>query len=231
MIKKNIIMSTLITSLVTTSLFSAPVFAAESNSTTSTSKKVETSSLSKSNKISQALINKATPYITVKDNKYSLSKEGYSTLNSNEIKIVLDCINNNNATLKDVSKTTTLNKRGNTFVQSIHKKANSSSTMFDTSLAASSEYIHITYTWWGAQIYFSHQSIADLNDFFTIEGIGEAAGLSKFLASNGLKLASKYLGPVSLYGTGVAWCMSKVDKGDGVYLNCVLYVPCTITAA
>jgi hypothetical protein len=167
MIKKNIIMSTLITSLVTTSLFSAPVFAAESNSTTSTSKKVETSSLSKSNKISQALINKATPYITVKDNKYSLSKEGYSTLNSNEIKIVLDCINNSNTALNKAFKTKSLTKNGNAFVQKVSKKSTKSiiALNYSDDDDSQSQDVYITYYWWGDSLYFSHQAISDYADY------------------------------------------------------------------
>ncbi|WML36639.1 hypothetical protein [Clostridium sp. OS1-26] len=205
--------------------------------------KIETTSItdviknnqSLDSKISQDLINKATPFIKTTQSQFYLSEEGYSYLNLTERKIVLDYINNSNMALKDASKTGNLNKKGNTFEQSINEPNSSSNTRAIAVRSMSAQYANVTYTWWGAQIYFSHQAVSDLNDFFTISGIttgaAAASGIGEFLAKQGIKISGKFLGPISLYGTGVAWAMSKVDNGNGVYLDCILYVPCKITAA
>lgn len=167
--------------------------------------------------ISQDLINKATPFVKTTQNGFYLSKEGYSSLNSSEIKIVLNYINASNINLKNAFKENNLTKRENSFVSL-------------KSMAASSRgYIGLQHMWWGDQIYLSHQAVTDLNDF--LMGAGTASGIAAFLAKNGIKLAAGYVSSIALFATPVAWAMSKVDNGNGVYLNCILYVPCTITPA
>lgn len=95
--------------------------------------------------------------------------------------------------------------------------------------AFSYSYMHVKYTWWGAQVYFSHQAVIDVNDYLV--GGGTAAGIGTIIGNAGIKLASGYLGAIALAGTPLFWAMSKMDKGNGMYLNCVLYVPATMTAA
>jgi hypothetical protein len=94
--------------------------------------------------------------------------------------------------------------------------------------------VNITYTCWGCQIYFSHQAVSGFNDYITLYGVGSGlAGkyIGDFLVEHGIQIASEWLGPISAAGSEILWAMSKVDNGNGVYLNCILYVPCTITAA
>jgi hypothetical protein len=71
----------------------------------------------------------------------------------------------------------------------------------------SSQYLYTTYTWWGCYIYFSHQAVSDLNDFFTLYGIAGGIGVSfgKFLVKKGISIASKFLGHIFIFGTGIAW--------------------------
>jgi hypothetical protein len=54
---------------------------------------------------------------------------------------------------------------------------------------ASTQYVSITYTWCGDQIYFSHQAIIDFGDFCELSGFGSgssAIDFKEFLAEHGL---------------------------------------------
>jgi RHS repeat-associated protein len=48
--------------------------------------------------------------------------------------------------------------------------------------------------WWGYYIYFSHQAISNLSDYFTLYGIAGGIGFSlgKFLAKKGILIASRF---------------------------------------
>ena len=65
--------------------------------------------------LTQALINKATPFVKTSESKFYLSKEGYSSLTPTEIKTILFYINSSNANLKEISKTKDLIKSENSF--------------------------------------------------------------------------------------------------------------------
>lgn len=91
---------------------------------------------------------------------------------------------------------------------------------------SSSSYMSVRYTWWGAQIYFSHRAINDFKDYMYLGGT-----VGGFLAKAGKSVASGYLSSIALVGGTLVWSMTKVDEGRGVYLNCVLYVPATFTPA
>ena len=175
--------------------------------------------------ISQELINKATPFIKTTQNEFYLSKEGYSSLNSNEIKIVSSYIINANAALKDVAKSGKLIQKDNAFVQST-STSNSFLSNRTMSARASAQYLDITYTWWGCRIYFSSSAISDLKDFLYLGGT-----VSAFLLKAGKTVSSGYLASISLFVGPLDWAMAKLDKGNGVYLNCVMYVPCTLDPA
>lgn len=178
--------------------------------------------------IDQSLINKATPFIETTDNGFCLSQKGYSNLTSDEVNIVLNYINNSNAALKEAAKTGKLTKDGDKFIQSIDKSSTSSKAMKSTSTvkSTSSRYVDLTYTWWGLQIYFSSSAISDLKDWVFIGG-----SVSGFLVKVGKTVASGYLSSITLVGGTLAFAMAKVDRGNGVYLNCILYVPATLSPA
>ena len=99
--------------------------------------------------LSQTLINKATPFIKTTQSEFFLSKEGYSSLNSTEIKIVLDSIDASNTALKNASKTTTLNKTGNTFVQI--QNGIQKSLIGGVNKAV--------FHWWGIEIYVNSNNV------------------------------------------------------------------------
>ncbi|MCO7125816.1 cell surface protein [Sporolactobacillus shoreicorticis] len=177
--------------------------------------------------ISSELIQKANPFITIVDGKFNLNKNASSVLTQNEISEVTKLISENN---KLIPTKNTIQKE-NTFIQTVSESTSNSQGKFTALAKKSSFYINIVYTWWGAQLQFSHKAVNDLYDFSSISGtVGVGTTLKKFLKKKGLTLASKWLGPISLYGTLVFWAMHRVDKGKGVNLNCVLYVPATITA-
>lgn len=174
----------------------------------------------KNSQLSQELIEKASPFVKTTETGFYISEEGYSYLNSDEIKVVSSYIDTTNKNLDEISKSMELFRKEDSFV---HQRRFARDT---------SGYVNVQYMWWGAQIYFSHQAVTDLNDYFTLSGLAAGAAgesVGKFLTKHGLNVSTKFLGPISLYGTGVAWAMGKLDEGNGVYLNCILYVPCTIT--
>lgn len=174
------------------------------------------------------IIEEIDPYVSLEDNEFVLSSEGEELLTGEEKAAVEKLIQENNYLLEDIDTDVSTYIDGNTLVQETYEPASDG-----IMLKASKKYISIKYTWWGAQIYFSSRAVTDLNDYFwlsgTVGGLGASKKFGQFLAKKGLGLAGRFLGPISLYGAGIAWGMSKQDKGKGVNLNCVLYVPATIT--
>lgn len=184
----------------------------------------------KSPELSQKLIKKVDPMIKLTNGKFNISNKDLKKLNKeeqNKVKNALNIVNENINSSKNTQ--TKVDPQNKTISQTVYEKNTSGLR------AAPKEYVYAKYTWWGVAIYFSHKAITNLNDFLyasgTIGSLGANEAVRSFLAKNGLQVASKFLGPVALYGTGIGWGMSKVDKGNGVWLNCVLYVPATITAA
>ncbi|WP_163654653.1 cell surface protein [Listeria sp. PSOL-1] len=195
--------------------------------------KVETSNVTEKgeeNNLSQKLIDKVDSLIVIKDQLFYISEENLAKLTLKEQKQIRQSIQEVNASIIESLQSSyiTVNSSQKTITTSV---SGNPTSLFQTK---KSPYVAVYYKWWGAQIQFSHKAVNDLNDYLAIGGIvgglGAAKGISKFLAKNGLKLAAKFLGPISLFGSGVAWAMSKVDRGRGVSLNCVMYVPATITA-
>lgn len=227
--------------LISSSIFVPTLTANASNIQPSNQETVQASN--QKNKIDQELIKKASPYIKLNDYKFSLSSEGKEKLSKVEKEIVLDQLNIMNSELKKVKQAKNTNQDPNLFTLqktdsvkvSVYENQNTENTHGFLMLYSTSSYIDVDYKWWGAQVYFSSRAINDLNDYFSVAGIASGFGageaLGKFLAKKGVGLAAKFLGPISLFGGAVGWAMSKVDKGNGVCLNCVLYVPATITPA
>ncbi|MFB1083080.1 cell surface protein [Jeotgalibacillus sp. JSM ZJ347] len=213
-------------SLIVTLLFVGMISPAYSSAETVDSNSVE-------NGLPMETINLADKYITVTNNKFVItdSEELKNEIGEKEFNIVENLVKENNELLKE-NWNPNIVKQGNKFTESVQNEA---SGQFTVQAVNASQYIDVDYTWWGMQVYFSSSAITDLNDFLAINGIvgglGAADGIKSFLAKNGYKVTSKALGPVALFSGGVSWAMSKVDKGNGVNLNCVLYVPATITAA
>lgn len=151
--------------------------------------------------------------IKLSNGKFIISDTDLANLNSEEqykVKNALNTVNNNVSNSSEVE--TQVNVQNKTISQTIYEKNTSGFR------AAPKEYVYIKYTWWGAAIYFSHNAITALNDFLYVSGtvgsLGASEGIRTFLANNGLQVASKFLGPVALYGTGIGWGMSKIDQGD-----------------
>lgn len=217
---KKIVLSLLIVTSVTATMpflgFGQKANASEINSVKNV--QTVTNETKQNSSLSQELIDKATPLVKTTENEFYLSDEGYSVLDSKEIEIVLNCIKNANETLNKNFETDDLAQKESSFVP-----------LRATMMRAASGYMNIEYTWWGAQIYFSHKAVTDVNDLLVIGGT--VGGITAFIEKAGIKLAGGYLSAIALAGTPLFWAMSKIDKGNGVYLNCILYVPATITAA
>ena len=186
----------------------------------------------KNNELSQAFIDKVDPMIEISGDQFTISEQNLKTLSTEEqicVKNTLKEVNSGINSSKNREVQTNVNLRDKVVSQTVYQNDNSGFR------SAPNKYVDINYTWWGASIYFSSKAITNLNDVFSFQsvaaGLGAGVAMEKFLAQNGLKVASKFLGPVALYGAGIGWGMSKVDQGNGVWLNCVLYVPATITPA
>ncbi|MDQ0149656.1 hypothetical protein ACFO6R_15905 [Eubacterium multiforme] len=236
--KKKLISLTLLFTLGLSSLGFTPVYASELNK--NTSKTLTNEILSKkTEQLSQDTISKANPYVKLKNNQFYLSNEAKLNLTENEYNTVKQYINNTNNELKNINKIKNnpnilVYNSKNSIKVSVYENINKNPNNKFMMLISTSKYIDIEYTWWGAKVFFSHKAVGDLNDAFTIGGLtaGTAGkSIGKFLAKHGVSLSTKFLGPISLYGTAIFWAMSKVDKGRGVFLNCVLYIPATITPA
>ncbi|SDB84142.1 hypothetical protein SAMN05421734_101390 [Pelagirhabdus alkalitolerans] len=183
--------------------------------------------------LSQETISLADNYITVTNNQFVIDNGDKleNEIGEKEFNIVKNLVKENNQLLKE-NWSNNIEKKGDKFTESVQNKQ---SGQFTTQAVDTSKYIDIDYTWWGMQIYFSSSAVTHLNDYLAIQGfvggLGAANGIQSFLARNGLRVTSKALGPVALYSGAISWAMGKVDNGNGVKLNCVLYVPATITAA
>lgn len=224
-----LISSSLIAALSMSSLTPAIDAKANSNSSTQENIDIETNTT-----LSSTLIEKANSYIKIENNKFVLDEKALNVLTEKEHYQVKKSIEENNEIIKSLfiennEENINLIQNGNQFKQTVYENRNTVMRAINKK-----SYVDIDYTWWGAKIYFSHKAVNDLNDYLAVGGfvgsLGASKGIGKFLSKNGIKVSAKFLGPISLFGGAVAWSMSKVDKGKGVYLNCVLYVPATITA-
>lgn len=222
-----LISSSLIAALSMSSL--TPLIDAKANSNTST----QDISIETNNPLSSTLIEKANNYIKIENNEFVLDEKALNVLTEKEHYQVKKSIEENNEIIKTLlseknEENINLTQNGNQFKQTVYENRNTVMRAINKK-----SYVDIDYTWWGAKIYFSHRAINDLNDYLAVSGfvgsLGASKGIGKFLAKNGIKVSAKFLGPISLFGGAISWSMSKVDKGKGVYLNCVLYVPATIT--
>lgn len=183
--------------------------------------------------LDEDLKNKVDPYISIENNKFVLEEEGISFLTPDEIEVVEHYLFKNNQMLVEIvnSNTQPLVQEGNEFIQTSNSPVNNSGIAL---MSVSSGGVSLKYTWWGLQIQFSHNAVKELDSY--VLGLGGITGalakdtIASFLAKKGLTVASKWLGPIGLAGGVVVWGMSKIDKGNGVNLNCILYVPATLTA-
>lgn len=188
---------------------------------------------SESNKfiLNEELKNKADPYIQIVNNEFVLVDKGRDILSDNEIDIVEHFLFEHNQMVSEamIHNEAPLVQQGNEFIQT----AEDTSPSGMSTMNLSSGGVSLNYTWWGLQIQFSHNAVKELHSYLELGGlIGGAAGgtIKSFLAKKGLTIAAKWLGPVSLAGGVILWGMNKIDNGNGVNLNCILYVPATITA-
>jgi len=137
---KKIIALTLICSVLGSGTFSTFAFATTNTTATATA----------TNQISQTLKNKVAPFIETTQSGFFLSKAGYSSLNSTELKIVLESIDNTNTALKNASKTGTLSKIGTTFVQN----------KIEFSIQSTTAGVNkAVFYWWGISIYVSGNNV------------------------------------------------------------------------
>ncbi|AGR12620.1 GW domain-containing glycosaminoglycan-binding protein [Listeria monocytogenes] len=180
--------------------------------------------------IPEELIDKVNDYVTIENNEFVLSNKAEDVLTSEEFVEVEGQIDQTNAEIEADETLSETHIEGNIIVQEIYEDEPNQLLK-----ASKKAYIKAKYTWWGMQIQFSHKAVVDFNDFYwgagTIGGLGANKRMGKFLAKKGIKIASRYAVCLSLFGGGLAWGMGKKDKGKGVNLNCVLYVPATITTA
>ncbi|SDX45666.1 hypothetical protein SAMN05444487_11842 [Marininema mesophilum] len=179
---------------------------------------------------SENLIKNATPYVKLdtKSKKFSVDEnKAKKYFSKSDIVKIKKIIEENNKVVSEQKNNLVPVKDSLELQSKKHDEISMSKKKKKT-------YIKISYKWWGMQVYFSHKAVNDLNDYFAIEGftagLGAQEGVRKFLLKKGFHVTSKALGPVALFGSGLTWAMGKVDKGKGVYLNCVLYVPATLTA-
>jgi hypothetical protein len=145
---KKIIALTLICSVLGSGTFSTFAFA--TTNTNNITKTATTTNQIQKDSLSQTEINKVTPFIETTQSGFFLSKAGYSSLNSTEIKIVLESIDNSNTALKNASKTETLSKTGTTFFQNNTKLSIQSITA-----GVNKAVFH----WWGISIYVSGNNV------------------------------------------------------------------------
>ena len=178
--------------------------------------------------VTQELINKVDKYISIKKDAFTISKKGLKTLTQNEKEIVLKSIEANNQLLEKVVDNDGWAKEGNFFHKTVTKTQSHQTGRVTGPNRLNAipgggggrAYISTERTWWGLQIYFSPNAIEDFNDFFfyssTASGLGAGTAVQKFFSNRGLSIATKFALPISLYGSGIAWGMSKVDNGNGV---------------
>jgi hypothetical protein len=224
MYKKNLLKNLVIPAIalaLVVSPFTSPVstFAAEK----SVSPESTDISQVKQQGINDELKAKVDPYVSIKNGKFVIDKTVFNVL-TNEEKIEVENLVAESNQLVSTEKG--ISQIGNHFVQTA-----SQSTQGKFFARSSSFYINANYTWWGLQYQFSHKAVKDLSSFAGLAGnLSAGKTLQEFLIKHGLTVAGKWMGPISLYGTVIFWAMGQVDKGNGVNLNCVLYVPATITA-
>lgn len=225
--KKLLISSLVATTLLSTLVPTATVFASENEENGSTTLVEEQQSY-----LTDELKNKAEAYISIENDKFVLSEDGLAALTTDEANIVNDYLLQSNQMVAEAMATNDIElvQQGNEFVQS----SNDQGGEFQVMKAASKGGVTLNYTSWGLQIQFSHKAVKELDSYgLGLGGLGGSAAktrMQSFLAKKGLSVAAKWLGPVGLASGAVIWGMSKIDKGRGVNLNCILYVPATITA-
>jgi hypothetical protein len=225
--KKLIISSLVATTLIATIVPTTAVFAKESNDDRSTILVEKQQSY-----LTNELKNKADAYISIENGIFILSEDGLAALTNDEVAIVNNYLLQSNQMVAEAIATNDneLVQQGNEFVQ----YSNEQGKNFQLMRASSKGGVTLNYTAWGLQIQFSHNAVKELDSY--VLGLGGITGalaknkMQAFLAKKGLSVASKWLGPVGLASAAVVWGMSKIDKGRGVNLNCILYVPATITA-
>lgn len=103
--------------------------------------------------LTQALVDKASPFITIKDNRFLLAKEAKDSLDKNEYKLVDDYVKLSNKTLEQIAEDQLIVTEKNSFrikpagisIQSINTSAYSDYELF----------------WWGIRYFWSSQLLQD----------------------------------------------------------------------
>ena len=80
-------------------------------------------------------------------------------------------------------------------------------------------------------IYFSHRIITALNAYLALYPLCTISGnsIGAYLTKKGFSIASKALGYISIIAGAMFWAMDGIDRGKGVHVNFILYVPTNIT--
>lgn len=184
--------------------------------------------------LDEKIIEKADPYITVENGKFVLNQEANEILTETEIDIVENSISENNKSVFELKSDPklTVSTKGNKFEAS-PKNIQEPGTIGTMAVQYQAGGITFVATWWGMQIQFTHNAVEDFTKYFGLGSIGYGASetaLKNWFIKKGFSTAiTKWMGPLALFGDALAWSMGVKDKGNGVNVNCILYVPATVT--
>ncbi|MDO3679824.1 hypothetical protein [Paenibacillus ehimensis] len=173
--------------------------------------------------VTEELIRKADPYVTLVSKKFILSENASNTLTKQEIEIVKKALEQANAQVEKIPVTQQL-----TVTERNSLKASSQSVESDIGPQSinTSAYWDYELLWWGYRIFLSHQLTEDIKArALYIGGISAISGgaLAGIFAALGVPtwIASIVVGVFAVKGAQIVYA----DNGNGVYIDTFWTVP------
>ncbi|TKI55320.1 hypothetical protein E8L90_07610 [Brevibacillus antibioticus] len=176
--------------------------------------------------ISQSFIQEVTQYVKLdeKTKQFYLSTDAIKALGKEKYKMALEIITQTNKQIIPFKHE--LVASNGVLVDANSK---SESNKVSPSAIKHSKYWDYDFTWWGLQIYWSHQFIEDLKKDIGLKAgitVGGAIGTIQYLMEkNGKRPPSWFSTWTSAAAALSLYAFLNQDEGCGVYLDCYAYVP------
>ncbi|TPG70371.1 hypothetical protein EEL31_18980 [Brevibacillus laterosporus] len=196
-----------------------PAFAYNSSHSSSN---VQSQELSEKQTITKEFINEVSPYVNLdeKTKQFSLSEKAKKDLDKDTYNKALEIINKSNAQISDIKEELVVSSKGTL----IDKENESKMSAIDHD-----EYWDYDFTWWGLQIYWSHDFVEDLKDKIGLKTsvtVGTFIGTVQYLMEKHGKRPPSWFSAFTTAAAALTlWSFLEQDDGCGIYLDCYLYVP------
>ncbi|WP_139488023.1 hypothetical protein [Brevibacillus dissolubilis] len=177
----------------------------------------------------EAFLKIADPYVRLEPGKkqYQLQSDASKYLTAVELKKIKKILKQTNKEVYRLRKELIVSPENGKVLVPRNQTGNNNTGFMIQSINKKRTFDY-EFTWWGLRMYWSHAFVQKLNSNLALYGAG-VAGFNAALSATLSYFAITPPGWLTSFITATAglsvWAFIRQDKGCGVYLDCIMYVP------